>query len=163
MNQPVKEDYGYDKNYFKQTKAQQGPDYTGMSHTVGEDTKTYALAPEASKARNFEGFSKRLFVNGLIFSWEGFGGNDGGAAGADSTGGLAETVGGAVGAMTGMGGFVTPTFRLRCISKSPTYKNVTDNQSKKQMNWMKQQFSYHGSKMCLCRWSMDKQHHHLLE
>lgn len=90
-----------------------------MSHTVGEDTKTYALDPEASKARSFEGFSKSFFGNGLIFSEEVFGGNDGWAGGDDSAG----AVGGAVGAMTDMGGFVTPILRLICISKSPTYKN----------------------------------------
>ena len=51
----------------------------------------------------------------------GLGGNDGGATRAESTGGLAETVGDAVSAMTGIGGFVTFIFYLRCVSNTLTF------------------------------------------
>ena len=51
----------------------------------------------------------------------GLGGNDGGATGAESTGGLVETVGDAVSVMTSKSGFVTPIFHLRCVSNTLTF------------------------------------------
>lgn len=60
-------------------------------------------------------------MNGLVFSDEDFGGDGGGAAGADSTMGLDGIGGGVVGEMLDKGALMAPTFRFKCISKSPTY------------------------------------------
>lgn len=100
-------------------------------HTVGEATRTYPLAPEASKAANLDDFPKETFVNGVLFSAEDFFGDDGRATGADTSIGSVGIGGAAVGNVLDMNAFVAPTLRFRCISKSPTYHGATDNQSNK--------------------------------
>jgi hypothetical protein len=105
-------------------------------HTAGDDTRTYALYPEASKAANFVDFSTGTFVNGLVFSGEDFGGAAG-ATGADSTIGLVGIGGGVVGEIPDMGTCVAPMSRFTCISKSPIYQRATYNQlSNKIMQWI---------------------------
>ena len=87
------------------------------------------MDPEASKAANFGDFSTEVFVNGLVFSGEDFVGGGGGATGAESTIGLVGIGGGIVGEIPDMGTCVAPPmFRLRCISKSPTYQRAIYNQ-----------------------------------
>lgn len=88
--------------------------------TVGDDTKTYVLVPEASNAANFGDFSLETLANGLFFSGD-FGGDGGRVAGADSSIGLLGIGGGVVGEMLDKGALVAPMFRLICISKSPTF------------------------------------------
>lgn len=50
-------------------------------YTVGDDTITYPLDPEASRAANLAAFSTETFVNGLTFSAEDLVGGGGGTAG----------------------------------------------------------------------------------
>lgn len=90
------------------------------THTVGEETRTYPLAPEASKAANLDDLSTEVLVNGVAFSEEDFGAGAGGGAGADSTMGLLGIGGAAAGEMLDTGALVAPIFRFKCISKSPT-------------------------------------------
>lgn len=92
------------------------------THTVGEETRTYPLAPEASKAANLDDLSTEVLVNGVAFSEEDFGAGAGagGGAGADSTMGLLGIGGAAAGEMLDTGALVAPIFRFICISKSPT-------------------------------------------
>lgn len=67
-------------------------------HTVGDDTITYPLDPEASKAANLAAFSTETFVNGVAFSEEDLDGGGGGAAGDDSLGAGGAVVWGTTGA-----------------------------------------------------------------
>lgn len=92
------------------------------THTVGEETRTYPLAPEASKAANLDDLSTEVLVNGVAFSEEDFGAGAGagGGAGADSTMGLLGIGGAAAGEMLDTGALVAPILRFKCISKSPT-------------------------------------------
>lgn len=89
------------------------------------------LDPEASKAANLDDFPKAVFLNRVCFSGEGFGGGGGGGGGglaaAVSFIGLVGIGGAAVGEMLDNGAFVAPTFRFRCISKSPICHKATDN------------------------------------
>ena len=89
--------------------------------TVGEATRTYPLAPEASNAANLDDFPKETFVKGVDFSTEdldGDGVGDGETAADISIGGVGMGGGGVDDIK---GAFTAPTFRFRCISKSPTY------------------------------------------
>ena len=72
-------------------------------------------------------FPKATFLNGVGFSEEGFGGDGGGVTAADSFIGLVGMGGAVVGEMLDKGAFVAPTFRFRCISKSPICQKATDN------------------------------------
>lgn len=108
-----------------------GPHNIRTPHTVGDDTRRYALDPEASKAANFEDFSTGIFANGLRAF--GGGGDGGGEAGADSTMGSVGIGGAVVGEIPDMGAFMAPTFRFRCISNSPTYQRGTYNQFSKKI------------------------------
>lgn len=87
------------------------------------------MLPEASNAANFDDFSEETFTNGLLFSEDDFGGNDGGGADADSTMGLVGMGGGVTGEMLDKGAAATPTFLLRFISNSPTYLNSSKTKS----------------------------------
>jgi hypothetical protein len=90
--------------------------------TVGEATRTYPIAPEASNAANLDDFPKETFVKGVVFSTEdldGDGDGDGETAADTSIGGVG--IGGS-GVDDIKGAFAAPTFRFRCISKSPTYR-----------------------------------------
>ena len=108
---------GYIKNWFVQILVTKAP----KKHTILDNTRTYPLVPEASSAANFADIRTETFVNGLFFSVEDLGGVGGvEEAGDDSSGG------GGGGEATGMGDSVTPTFRFRCISKSPTYHKATN-------------------------------------
>jgi hypothetical protein len=106
-----------------------GPHSIRAPHTVGDDTRRYALDPEASKAANFEDFSTGTFINGL----EAFGGDGGGEASADSTMGSVGIGGGVTGEIPDIGAFVAPMFRFRCISNSPTYQRAIHNQFSKKI------------------------------
>lgn len=99
------------------------PNHRKALHTVGDATRRYPLDPAASKAANFEDFSKATFVNGL----EAFGGDGGGEEGADSMGSVG-IGGGVVGEIPDVGTFVAPIFRFRCISNSPIYQKATYKQ-----------------------------------
>lgn len=88
--------------------------------TVGEATRTYPLAPEASNAASLDDFPKETFVKGVVFSTEDLDGDGDGETAADtSIGGVG--IGGS-GVDDIKGAFAAPTFRFRCISKSPTYR-----------------------------------------
>ncbi|KAI8024405.1 hypothetical protein LOK49_LG03G02201 [Camellia lanceoleosa] len=91
--------------------------------TVGDDIRTYPLAPEASNAANFVDFSIQNICKrtDFFFFVEDFSGGVGGEAVADLIIGLLGIGGGVVGETKGMGAFVAPIFRFRCISKSPTF------------------------------------------
>lgn len=89
--------------------------------TVGEDTKTNPLAPDASNAANLEDFPKETLVNGDIFAGEGFGGAAGGGVDEpDLSIGSLGIGGGTKGDTTEIGAFAAPTFRFTCISNCPT-------------------------------------------
>ena len=103
-----------------------GPHNIRAPNTIGDDTRRYALDPEASKAANFEDFSTGTFINGL----EAFGG---GEAGADSTMGSVGISGGVTGEIPYIGAFVAPMFSFRCISNSPTYQRAIQNQFSKKI------------------------------
>lgn len=92
-----------------------------VTHTVGEATRTYPLAPDASRAANFLDFSTGIFVNGLVFTGEAFVGEGAEEAGVDSVFGAVGTGAGATGGATATGDSM---FLLRCISKSPIYSNI---------------------------------------
>lgn len=96
-------------------------------YTVGDETRTYPVAPEASNAANFFDFSTGMFVNGFVF-WEGLGG-DGGVAMADSPIGSLGIGGACVGEAIGMMVSADLMFLLRCISNPPIYK-------RKKISWL---------------------------
>lgn len=99
-----------------------------ISPTVGEATRTYPVAPEASKTANLDDFPNETLVNGVAFSEDVFGGDGVVATGADTSIGLVGIGGGSVGEMLDRGAFIAPTLRRKCISKSPTFHKAIDNQ-----------------------------------
>ena len=98
---------------------------------MGEDTRTQLLDPEASKAANLDDFPKARFLNGVGFAGEGFGGDGSGVAATISFIGLVGIGGAVVGEMLDKGACKAPTFRFRCISKSPICHKATDNRLEK--------------------------------
>ena len=85
-------------------------------YTVGHDTRTYPVAPDASSAANFLDFLTESFTNGFSFA---FTEDNGAAAGAESDIGLLGIGGASVGEANSTGATAELMFLLRCISKSP--------------------------------------------
>jgi hypothetical protein len=127
MSQPNKKNYIYISiayvflKAFSQVKGKLAFFSLLILLTVGEATRTYPLAPEASNAANLDDFLKETFVKGVVFSTEDLDGDGAGETAADNSIGGVGIGGGDSGVDDVKGAFATPMFCFRCISKSPTY------------------------------------------